>query len=115
MTVVTVCVPIGILAAAWTFRMACAVCAVRVPDLLPATAVVIMILAANFAIRIGLNANELHLGLGSQLLLVLLTSATIISISVRASIASSLAVIITHVFFCSLVYFGVSEVGQALL
>ena len=114
MAVVTICVPIGIFAAAWALRMACAVCAVRVPDLLPAAAVVIMILVVNFAIRLGLNFNDLHLGLGSQLLLVLLTSATIISISVRTTIASALAVIITLFFFCSLMYFGVNEVGQVL-
>ncbi|MGI9428011.1 MAG: hypothetical protein ACR2NM_05095 [Bythopirellula sp.] len=115
MTIVTICVPIGIFAAAWAFRMSCAICAVRVPDLLPSAAVVIMILAANFALRIGLHDSNMHLGLGTQLLLLLLTSATIISISVRTSIASALAVIITHVFFCSLMYFGVNEVGQILL
>ena len=114
MTILTICVPVGILAAAWALRMSCAVCAVRVPDLLPAVAVVVMILVANFALRIGLHHNDMHMGLGSQLLLVLLTSATIISISVRTSIASALAVIITQVFFCSLMYFGVNEVGQAL-
>lgn len=111
----TIILPLGLVASAWALRMACAVCAVKVPDFLTAVAVVVVSLVANFGLRILLNHNDMALGLGSQLLLILLTSAVIIAFSVRTSIASALAVTITQVFFCGLMYFGATEVGQALL
>ncbi len=110
-----VVMPLGLVASAWLLRMACAVCSVRVPDFMTSAAVIVVVVVANFALRIALNHHDMALGLGSQLLLVLLTSATIVSISVRTTIASAIAVTITHVFFCGITYFGVSEVGQALL
>ena len=110
----TIVLPLGLIGAAWALRMACAICSVRAPDFVPAASVVVVSLVANFGLRIILNHNNLALGLGSQLLLVLLTSAVIISISVRTTIASALAVTITQVFLCGLMAFGLNEVGQAM-
>jgi len=110
----TIVLPLGLVGAAWALRMACAVCSVRVPDFVPAASVVVVILVANFGLRIVLNHNHLALGLGSQLLLVLLTSALIISFSIRTTIASALAVTITQVFFCGLIVFGLSQASQAM-
>jgi len=107
--------PLVLAGAAWALRMACAICSVRVPDFVPAATVVIVILVTNFGLRILLNHNHLVLGLGSQLLLVLLTSALVISFSVRTTIASALAVTITQVFLCVLMVFGLSRVSDAML
>lgn len=111
----TVVLPVGLVAAAWTLRMACAVCAVRVPDFMTAAAVIVVAVVSNIGIRIALNHNDMALGMGSQLLLVLLSSATIVSLSVRTSIASAIAVTITQVFFTGLLYFGATEIGQMLV
>ena len=111
----TIALPLGVVGAAWALRMACAICAVRVPDFAPAAAVVVVSIAVNLGLRMILKHNDMSLGLGSQLLLVLLTSALIISLSVRTSIASALAVTITQVFLCGLFYFGLSEVTRAML
>jgi hypothetical protein len=69
---------------------------------------------ANFALRILLNHNQLSLNLASQFLLALLTSAVIISVSVRTSIASAIAVTITQVFLCGLIAFGLNEASQVM-
>jgi len=111
----TILLPLGVIAAAWSLRMACAICAVRVPDFLPAAAVVVVSVASNLALRMLLNHNNLSLGLGSQLLLVLLATSLIIAISVRTNITSALAVTITQVFLCGLLLVGVNEVGQRIL
>ncbi|MEM8944737.1 MAG: hypothetical protein AAGD11_06090 [Planctomycetota bacterium] len=115
LVVSTVVMPVALLAAAWALRMACAVCSVKVPDLMTAAAVVVVIMAANFGLRLGLGYHEMSLNLGSQLLLVLLISALVVSFSVRTSIASALAVTITQVFLCGALYVGVTEFGRALL
>jgi len=111
----TVLLPLGVVAAAWSLRMACAVCAVRVPDFMPAAAVVVVCISVNFALRMFLHQQDLSLGLVSQLLLMLLATALIIAMSVRTSVCSALAVTITQVFICGLMYFGLSEVSQAML
>lgn len=111
----SVVLPLGLVAAAWLLRLACSVCSVREPDFMTAAAIIVVVVMANFGLRIALNHNDLALGIGSQLLLVLLTTATIISLSVRTSIASAIAVTITHVFFCGVMYFGLSEVGQTFI
>lgn len=110
----TIILPLGLIGAAWALRMACAICSVRVPDLIPAASVVVVSMVANFGLRMILNHNHLALGLGSQLLLILLTSALIISFSVRTTIASALAVTITQVFLCGLMAFGLNEATQAM-
>ncbi len=111
----TVVLPLGLIGAAWALRMACAICSVRVPDFVPAATVVVVSIVANIGLRMILTHNHLSLGLGSQLLLVLLSSALIISISVRTTIASALAVTITQVFLCGLMIFGLSEASQVVL
>jgi len=70
----TIVLPLGLIGAASALRMACAICSVRVPDFVSAATVVVVNLVANFGLRMILNHNHLSLGLGSQLLLVLLTS-----------------------------------------
>lgn len=107
--------PLAVVSAAWSLRMACAICAVRVPDFLPAAAVVVVSVALNLALRIFLNFNHMSLGLGSQLLLVLLATSLIIAMSVRTNITSALAVTITQVFLCGLMYVGLNHVGQVIL
>ena len=111
----SILMPLTIIVGTWALRMACAICTVPVPDFLPAAAVVVVTVVANFGVRLVLNHNDLALGLGSQLLLILLTSATVISLSVRTSIASAIAVTIAQIFFCGVVYFGVNEAAQAML
>jgi len=111
----TILLPLGLVGAAWSLRMACAICAVRVPDFVPAATVVVVCIAVNLASRMFLHHNDWSLGLGSQLLLMLLATALIIAMSVRTSVFSALAVTITQVFLCGLMYFGLNEVGQAML
>ena len=110
----TIVLPLGLIGAAWSLRMACAICAVRIPDFMPAAAVVVVCVVANLALRIGLHTNDLSLGLTSQLLLMLLVTALIVAMSVRTSVFSALAVTITQVFLCGLMYFGLTEVSQAM-
>ena len=107
--------PLGLCGAAWALRMACAICTVRVPEFAPATAVVVVCVMVNLGLRMMLHHNGLALGLTSQLLLVLLASATIISFSVRMSIASALAVTITQAFLCGVMAFSINQVGSAML
>lgn len=111
----TVVLPVALFISAWALRMACAVCAVEVPDFLRAAAVVMIAVSANFGLRLALNFNGMSLNLGSELLLALLTSAVIISLTVRTSIASALAVTITQVFLCGAIYVGATELGRMLL
>ncbi len=107
--------PVCLCGAAYALRMACAICAERVPEFAPAAAIVVMCVVVNFALRMLLHHQGLALGITSQLLLVLLATATIISISVRTSIAAALAVTITQVFLCGVMAFGLNQVGQLLL
>jgi hypothetical protein len=81
----------------------------------PAAAVVIVVLAVNLLLRIGINHYDMTLGLFNQGLLALLTSALVVALSVRTSIASALAITVTQVFLCGLVYFGLQSVGHAML
>ena len=111
----TIILPLGLVATAWALRMACAVCSVRVPDFMPAAAVVVVTITVNLALRMFLHYHQLSLGLGSQLLLMLLATSLIVAISVRTSICSALAITIIQAFICGLAYFGMSEVSQAML
>ena len=110
----TILLPLGLVGAAWSLRVACAICAVRIPDFLFAAAVVVVSITVNLALRMILHHHDLSLGLSSQLLLMLLATALIIATSVRTSVPSALAVTITQVFLCSLMVFGLNEVGQAI-
>ena len=110
----TIVLPLALVGAAWALRTACALCSERVPDFVPAASVVVVSIAANFGLRILLNHNHLSLGLGSQLLLIWLSSAIIISISVRTTIASALAITVTQVFLCGLIVFGLNEASQVM-
>ena len=106
--------PLALVGAAWALRMACAICSVRVPEFVPAATAVVVCLVANFGLRILLKYNHLSLSIASQFLLVLLTSAVIVSISIRTSIASAIAVTITQVFLCGLIAYGLNEVSQSM-
>ena len=110
-----IALPVGLICSAWALRMACAICAVKVPEIVPAAAVVMVSVVVNVALRIALHSSDLSLGFTSQVLLLLLITALIIALSVRTSIPSALAVAITHILICGLMYVGVSEVGQAML
>jgi len=111
----TILFPLALCGAAWSLRMACAICAERVPEFAPAAAIVVICVVVNLALRMLINHQGLALGNTSQLLLVMLSTATIISISVRTSIAAAIAVTITQVFICGVMAFGVNQVGHALL
>lgn len=111
----TILLPLAVTAAAWSLRMACAICAVRVLDFFPAAAVVVVSILANFGLRILFQSNDLPLELTTQLLVMLLTTAVIVAISVQTTVFSAVAVTITQVFLCGLMYFGVSEVSQVIL
>lgn len=115
LTIAVILFPLGLIGAAFALRMACAICSEKVPDFVPAAIVVVVALTANLVLRIALNHNDMTLGTGSQLLLTLLTSALIISFSVRTSIASALAITVTQVFLCGIMYLGISEVSHAML
>ena len=115
MLIGTVLLPLALVGAAWALRMACAICAVRVPDFAPAATVVVVSIVANLGLRIAWNSAGLSFGISSQLLLMLLATALIVAISVRTSMFSAMAVTITQIFLCGLMYFGLSEVSQAML
>ncbi len=111
----TILLPLAVAAAAWSLRMASAICAVRVLDFLPAAAVVVVSILTNFGLRILFQSNAMPLGLTTQLLVMLLTTAVIVAVSVRTTIFTAAAVTITQIFLCGLMYFGVSQVSQAML
>ena len=113
--VVLIVFPLALFGASWALQMACSICSARVPDPGPAAATVIVCIVANLGIRMTLNANDLSLGLGSQILLALLTSSLILSFSIRTSISSALAITVTQVFLSGVMYYGLNEVCNTVL
>ena len=111
----TVAAPLLLVAAAWTLRLACWICALEMPEFGHAFLTLLAVIGANIGMRAVLRLTETPPSMLTQYAAPTLVSAAVIAVCLATGPYAALLVSVVHAVLTAGVYIGALVIVESLL
>ena len=113
--VLMIVVPLAAIIAGWALRLSCNLCSVEAPDFWHCVLAVVIVCVANVVLRFWLRVSQVPESFETQILAPLVTTALVMSMSIRTGPFAACKVTFVHGLLCGLIYCLVHVMSKSLI